>query len=223
MNQIALLANGEILSHPTPIHALQTANSIVCCDGAINKLRPEWIAPDCSEIFIVGDGDSWGKKNTIQDLFHNVQLHFVHISEQDDNDLTKAFHFILQHFDLQQIKCITLLGTTGLRDDHSLANISLLGLYYKELITLHHTSITLTMPTNYGIFTPVFGQATLQSHPGQQVSLFSLTPNTPITVKRLKYPIEHRQLTMLWQGSLNEAINDDFEVSGGLLLIYQAF
>ena len=77
------------------------------------------------------------------------------------------------------------------------------------------------MVSDYGIFRPVLGRVTLDTFPGQQVSLFSLTPDTPVSVEGLRYPISGRPLRQWWEGTLNEALGDRFTVDGGLLIVYQ--
>ena len=82
------------------------------------------------------------------------------------------------------------------------------------------------MVTNYGIFTPILKTHTFQSHQGDAVSVFSFTPKTHLTFHGLKYPVNNRCFNHLWEGSLNEALADEFTVElhdEGRILVYQAF
>jgi thiamine pyrophosphokinase len=82
------------------------------------------------------------------------------------------------------------------------------------------------MVTNYGIFTPIRQTATFESYPGQQISVFSFTPDTEITYHGLKYPVQKEKFKELWEGSLNEATSDRFSIeleSEGVVLVYAAF
>ena len=47
-----------------------------------------------------------------------------------------------------------------------------------------------------------------------------------MSVRGLRYPIENRRLTEWWEGTLNEALGDEFEVilkEGAKVLVYRAF
>lgn len=113
---------------------------------------------------------------------------------------------------------VLILGATGLREDHSLGNISLLMLYAEEFGRVE-------MLSDYGRFTPVLKTGVLESRKGQQVSLFSLFPFGTVSVRGLRYPIENRRLTAWWEGTLNEALGDEFEVilnEGAKVLVYRS-
>ena len=98
------------------------------------------------------------------------------------------------------------LGATGLREDHTLGNISLL-MDYAPLFQ------RIEMLSDYGIFTPILQTTTLESKPGTQVSLFSLAPSGTISTTGLRWPIRNRRLTAWWQGTLNEATGNNFTVT----------
>ena len=66
------------------------------------------------------------------------------------------------------------------------------------------------MVSDFGWFTPLYRTTTLDSEPGQQVSLFSLYPNGRISVSGLRYPIEKRRLLYWWEATLNEATGKEF-------------
>ena len=101
---------------------------------------------------------------------------------------------------------VLILGATGLREDHTLGNISLL-MDYAPLFQ------RIEMLSDYGIFTPILQTTTLESKPGTQVSLFSLAPSGTISTTGLRWPIRNRRLTAWWQGTLNEATGNNFTVT----------
>ena len=145
-----ILANGEQPEHSIPVHLLRESPYIVCCDGAIQ--RCDWADA------VVGDGDSipsWAREE-YECIFHQED-------EQDDNDLTKATRFCLK----QGHHKIVYLGATGLREDHTLGNISLIMRYAREY------GIEPIMATNHGWFVPANGTCEFESFPGQQVSIFN--------------------------------------------------
>lgn len=200
-----LLADGLFPTHPLPLNSLQQADAVVCCDGAAQKLLDYGQIPD----FIVGDCDSISPE--LKSRFYD---RLIHNPDQETNDLTKGFHFCLQ----QGATDITILGATGLREDHTLGNISLLADYASELPSVR-------MMTDFGIFIVIHHATTIKSYPGQQISLFSSDPNQRITSQGLKYPLNNRTLTNWWQGTLNECLSDSFQIdlSHGSLLIFQGY
>lgn len=214
-----ILANGEFPSHPVPLHALASATQLYCCDGAIKKLSAylqEGHIIAASTIYVVGDGDSEGFDSIALPQGYHVVYH--HESEQDYNDLTKTMRLATSH----SVEDIVLIGATGLREDHTLGNISLLSYYLAERFPLR----SLVMLTNYGRFTPILTTTTFDSHPSQQVSIFSLSPEARITLHRLRYPWHHKPIRQWWQCTLNEAIANAFtvEIEGeGEVIVYQTY
>lgn len=201
-SRTVILANGEFPSNPICLSILRNSEYLVCCDGAINSLSKTDIIPNA----IVGDCDSLSEDN---------RVHFAHIihriSEQDTNDLTKAVNFCIE----QGKNKITILGATGKREDHTIANISLLCQY------INHTEIE--MITDYGIFTAITANAIFESYPKQQVSIFCMDPS-PITTQNLKYAVSNRIFTSWWQGTLNESEKDEFRIdTKGRTIVYRAF
>ena len=218
---ITIIANGEFPRTPYPLSCLGEACQIVCCDGAFEKyLRRYHDLPAPPERFtVIGDGDSMSPAVWAEAEALGLHPDRIKISEQETNDLTKAVTHTILHSRQEGIPdCdihITILGATGLREDHTLGNISLLGHYAEQ-----YPVIEFRMVSDYGIFRPVRGRSAFDTFPGQQVSIFSLTPDTPVSVEGLRYPLAGRPLRQWWEGSLNEALGDRFTVEGGLLIVY---
>ena len=199
---VVILAAGDFPKAAAPLRALHEADLRICCDSAAESLVAYGLEPDR----IVGDMDSLSPK--LQACYADI---ITHVAEQDDNDLTKAFHLALT---LNPAR-ITLVGATGRREDHTLGNISLLAYYAME-----YPEVGFEMVGDYGVFLPFSGVRRFETHQGQQVSLFSLTPDEPVSVSGLRYPIEGRCLRWWWEGTLNEALGDSFEVRGGKGVVY---
>lgn len=188
-----VIANGRFPSTPLPLKLLQKASVLIACDGAVKTLHEMEILPTA----IVGDLDS------IPDYLQQLYADRIHkVEDQEINDLTKAVRFA--HSSGQEK--VLILGATGLREDHTLGNISLL-MDYASLFK------QIEMLSDYGLFTPLLKTSTLESEPGQQVSIFSMQPEGEITTEGLLWPIQNRKLTAWWQGSLNEAIQDTFTLT----------
>lgn len=209
---VTIIANGLFPSRPEVLDRIRRADWVVCCDGAWEKYR-DWqlrTAAAPQRVSVVGDGDSlpphWREQS--------AEAEHVHIAEQDDNDLTKAVRHVMQT-EGSAVKTVNILGATGLREDHTLGNISLLAYY-----TVLYGGVQFRMESDFGTLLPMQGHARFESHAGQQVSLFSLTPQAPVSVQGLRYPISRRCLEWWWEATLNESLGDHFEVDGGRLIVY---
>jgi len=191
----------------TPICAghMQYAHTIVCCDGAVQKLLDFGRNPD----FIVGDMDSISEEN--KNRFADI---LVLDQDQNTNDLTKAVRFCIKN----GFETLEILGATGCREDHALGNISLLANYMDDL-----TSVK--MFTDYGVFTPISKTTTFESFSNQAVSIFSITPETLITSENLAYPINNQKFTSWWEGTLNRSLGEQFTIGmdSGKVIVFQAF
>lgn len=200
--ETVILANGIFPTQPIPLSILNNCDFLVCCDGATNNLHKTNKLPDA----IVGDCDSLSEENKIR--YKNI----IHrIPEQETNDLTKAVNFCLE----RGRKRITILGATGKREDHTIANVSLLCEYMKDC--------DVEMVTDYGAFVSIDAPSIFESMEGQQVSLFCID-NSPISSQNLKYSIDNQFFTNWWQASLNESKGKEFLIETiGRTIVYRAF
>lgn len=204
MSKIVVVADGSFPVHEIPLGYLRNADFIVCCDGGAGSLINAGLIPDA----IVGDMDS------LNDELKNRFADRIFIDdEQETNDLTKSVKWCSE----SGYTDIVILGATGKREDHTLGNISLLAEYAKY--------IKVRMITDTGIFLPFLQSCKVESLPGQQVSLFSINPETEISSAGLRYPLSNRRLRNWWEATLNEALGDHFELSfnGGPVLIFLEF
>ncbi len=208
---------------------------VICCDGALQKLLSINIIPDV----VVGDGDSLGILHVetlratslqdeepqrrdvtcnvsgfaqkIKDALHRRDAKFcVSVNgheipyypdkSEEYNDLQKALKYcIAKGYDN-----ILLMGCGGLREDHFIANLSILAMYSKEML--------LSMLTEHGNFDVFYDVAEYHSFPGMQVSVFPSSPKQKFWFTGLKYPVNDRSFKWLWEGSLNEAVGEEFIV-----------
>lgn len=221
---ITIIANGEYPRGSQALRHVQAADILVCCDGALAKYL-DWIKLQphnlTHPVYAVGDGDSLTPNLEQQALRQGIRAEVHKMDGQEDNDLTKAIHFA---FDLMRQRSIaessltiTLLGATGLREDHTLGNISLLA-YHQQ----RHPDARIQLVSDYGTMRAVIGHGTFRADRGQEVSIFSLTPERPVSVSGLQYPIDQRPLGWWWEGTLNVALGGPFSVEGGLLIVYIA-
>ena len=249
---IAILANGLLPTKAEVLAYLNTAEMVVCCDGALKNyllwLHRQSTLPH-HRLAVVGDGDSLSPALLQEAADSGIVLEHHRIPEQESNDLSKAVRFAMAAVQdanatanaapIPQGQCcelrpvtskptndgsrhdchgdtlqVNILGATGLREDHTLGNISLLAHYMER-----YPNVEFVMRSDFNTFYPMQGTRQFASEKGQQVSLFSLTPEVPVSVSGLRYPIESRCLRSWWEGTLNEALGDTFEVIGGTMIV----
>lgn len=205
MKKYVIMAAGDFPSHSEPLAILQEADVLIACDSAAASLVKRGMKID----HVVGDMDSLDAeyREILKDKL-------VHIREQDTNDLQKAFRFAMEMVSPEDK--ITILGAAGKREDHTIANISLLTDF-----ALRHPGIKIY--TDTGIFFPVLQSGTFPSFPGQAISLFN--PGSGkifLDSRNLEYPLNHLELSKWWTASLNRALGDSFfltlEGEGGIVV-----
>ena len=196
-----ILASGLFPTTERALRYLREADFLACCDGAANDCVAAGFEPDV----IVGDGDSIAP-NVMERYADRV----VRIAEQETNDLSKTFHHCLQ---LGRRDAFVILGATGKREDHALANLALLMDYAEE-----HADVT--MVSDFGTFYPCCDTKRLSVNPGQEVSIWNFGASY-FSAEGLMYPLY--DFTKLWQGTLNVATRPDIAVHAkGTFLLYVA-
>ena len=201
---VIVLANGDFPVHPLPLFLLEQAQTIICCDGAAQKVTAYGKEPN----YIIGDMDSLAPE-----LLKRFQARIIPSSCQETNDLTKAVRLCIQ----KGFPHIHILGATGGREDHTIANISLLADYA--------LSLQVEMITDHGIFIPLLQPGQIRTRPGMQLSIFSLDPELSLHATGLKYPVQNVRFDSWWKGSLNEATGTEcvFDFTAGRLLVFLSY
>lgn len=198
-----IVADGTFPTHEVPLKYLKNANRIVCCDGSTQSLLIAGLQPDA----IVGDLDSLN-----DELISRFADRIFLDENQDTNDLTKAVTWCSE----MGYKDIVIVGATGKREDHTIGNISLLAEYVKD--------INVIMVTDTGVLYPYLKNCEITSFPGQQVSIFSIDPETGVTSYGLRYPLTNTKITNWWFATLNESLGDSFSLEfKGRLIVYMKF
>lgn len=199
-----IVANGAFPESERALSILRQAETIICCDGAIDKMLAHGFTPTV----IVGDCDSMLPENL--ERWKNI-LHPD--KSQEYNDLQKALKYCMQH----NLDHMALLGCDGAREDHFIANISIMATYSQWL--------DLEMVTNFGTFNVIDKTTSFPSEQGQQVSVFCKDEKLALSFEGLRYPVEKRSFSFLWEGSLNESEADYFKIilhGEGKVLVYRA-
>jgi len=198
-----IVADGAFPAHEIPLYYLKNAKRIICCDGSTESLVLAGMEPEA----IVGDMDSIN-----EELANRYADRIFRDESQETNDLTKVVMWCHE----MGYDDIVILGATGKREDHTLGNISLLMDYVGYMNVI--------MVTDTGIIMPFLKSTSINSFPGQQVSIFSIDLETEVTSHGLKYPLNHNKITNWWCATLNESLGESFSLEfKGRLLVYLKF
>jgi thiamine pyrophosphokinase len=192
-DECIILANGSAPTSELAQQYLLSGMDIIACDGALEYLDMHGLMP----VAVVGDLDSIpaGMKAEYASLLRLNE-------DQEINDLTKASRYAKS----VGYECVHILGATGLRDDHTIGNISLL-LDYSRIFR------QVDMITNHGIFMPVRGSMTIGSRAGLQISLFTPRAGVRLTTVGLRWELADKSPESWWQCTLNEALGDTVTVT----------
>ncbi len=200
---VVIICDGIFPKTEYPRYLIQRADFIACCDGAFRAYlkRMESIfggerLPDV----VIGDMDSISSslKKDYADLMVNIQ-------DQENNDQTKAFEYVMEK--VSDISEIHILGATGKREDHTIGNISLL-MEYTRKYKLEEKEISLDMISDYGIIFPITNSIDLDCGVGRKISIFTPDPSLKIKSHGLVWPLDNVVFDNWWKASLNTAAND---------------
>ena len=111
-NPVVLVANGQRPSHPKIIQIIKDAEKIICIDNGHSIIKDLNIIPSV----LIGDLDSVDLTNVDQ------SVEIIQHKDQNLSDLEKALNYCIE----KGISKVYLLASTGLRDDHNLANLILI-------------------------------------------------------------------------------------------------
>lgn len=205
-----LIYTGGALS-PAFLDEIKSGDFIIGADRGALYLIEHGIRPDLS----VGDFDSI-PSNMLEHIRSNSEK--VMTCDPIDKNLTDtelAFELALE----QSPDSIMILGATGTRLDHTLANIHMLirGLQ-------HHIPCSILDQNNYIVLT---GSSCLVENRGfTYVSLLPLTTEvTGIYLEGFQYPLENATLRLGQSLGVSNKLaggNGTVRIEGGLLLIIQS-
>ena len=197
------MGNGQFPKKEYPLYLLESADYVVCCDGALDTYLRHFSGrnlrrPDV----VVGDMDSLSKKTA--ERFRDIA---VKIDEQETNDQSKAFHYILEHF--PDVDTIHILGATGKREDHTIGNLSLLMEYAREMRRQDcGRTVFVDIVSDWSTAFAITDTCTLDVGEGRSVSI--ICPDNSLNIKSegLVWPTDNVVFDNLWQATLNRASAD---------------
>ncbi len=194
MNRIVILCDGAFPVEAYPLYLLDSAEGVVVCDGALEKLLAH--NPAASPLVIVGDMDSLPQ--ALQEQFSSKVFHET---EQDYNDLTKAMRWVLREH--PEALEITILGATGLREDHTVGNLGLL-MEFTRLFNLGARNVQ--MVSDYGTAFAITDSCELHLGEGRRFSLFSADNSLRISSEGLQWATDEVVFDAWWKATLNRTV-----------------
>lgn len=203
MAAAVIVGNGQFPKREYPLYLLESADYVICCDGAIDTYLRHFRGrnlrrPDV----VIGDMDSLSKKTA--ERFRDIA---VKIDEQETNDQSKAFHYILEHF--PDVDTVHILGATGKREDHTIGNLSLLMEYAREMRRQDcGRTVFVDIVSDWSTAFAITDSCTLDVGEGRSVSI--ICPDNSLNIKSegLIWPTDNVVFDNLWQATLNRASAD---------------
>ena len=184
-----LIANGKVSKTDYVKKIIDSNDFFISIDAKLENLKELGVRPN----LILGDLDS----AEIDGLDNQIEV--VELSDQNKTDLEKSLDYCKEH----SFKKVLILGSSGLRDDHSMANILLASSYsdnlHIELITSFYRIIFVR-------------ENTLINAPNAPVSIISLSTDNKITTRGLKYNLNNEKLKSFSHGISNEVKGENFTV-----------
>ena len=191
MEKLAVLvANGQRPNHPKIMQILKDAEEIICVDNGYEILQKLNIIPSV----LIGDLDSVNLDSVNQ----NVEV--VKKENQNLSDLEKALNYCIE----KNFTKIYLIGSTGLRDDHNLANLMLISDFIEKL--------DITVLSDEYEINAIKGKMKFSCKKGTQISLISIDTNNQVTTNGLKYNLNNEALRSSSQGLSNLVTEDNFSI-----------
>ncbi len=206
MATAVIVGNGQFPKKEYPLYLLESADYVVCCDGALDTYLRHFRnrtlrRPDV----VIGDMDSLSKKTAAK--FSDIA---VRIEEQETNDQSKAFHYILEHF--PDVDTIHILGATGKREDHTIGNLSLLMEYARELggqgDAAGGRAVFVDIVSDWSSAFAITDTCDLNIGEGRSISIISPDNSLKIKSKGLVWPTDNVIFDNLWKATLNRAATD---------------
>jgi len=192
MTNVVILCNGAFPTEPYPLYLLDSADAVVCCDGALEHFLERY-GDERQPAAVIGDMDSLPEE--LQRKYAGL---IVKVEEQDDNDQTKAMRYVLSHF--PEATDITFLGNTGRREDHTIGNLGLL-MEYTRMFDLGDRRVSAV--SDYGTAFAITDSCDLHLGEGRRISLFSADNSLKINSTGLEWPLDDVVFDAWWKATLN--------------------
>lgn len=215
MNDVIIISGGTIQTDFALTFLkkrIKPDTCIIAADRGLEFLAETEYMPDV----VVGDFDSLSERGSqYLDSLKNTEILRLK-PEKDDSDTQSAANYAMD----RGAKRITVLGATGNRIDHLLANFGL-------LVMAKNKGTSMDLVDQYNYIRLIESGTVLQRETqfGKYVSFFSIGGDvTGLTLKGFKYPLDGHRLTPSDSGLTvsNEITDTEAEVTfdGGTLLMF---
>ncbi|MFH2092456.1 MAG: thiamine diphosphokinase [Pseudomonadota bacterium] len=176
-----IIASGDLDLTPKIAQIITKARLIICADGGARHLRALNILPHV----LIGDFDSIHPDDRAFLIEQKVrQIQFPSKKDQTDSELCVMWAVE------QGATKVTLLGVTGSRLDHTLANIFLL-----KKLAEHHIPARIINSNNELYL--VLDSLELSGHPGDLLSIIPITDTVSgVTLKGLEFSMKDGRIEM---------------------------
>lgn len=201
--QVALVANGEIISYAKTKGLLSAFKKVVAVDGGLDHCEKMGIIP----CMIIGDLDSVSEASLKK--YSDIPI-LKYSRDKDESDLELAIQELLK----QGIESLALFGVLGQRVDHLLYTLYLLTRYPSKLVILSEEETIFCLQN----------QSQVAASPGQTISLIPLNQVTEVTTEGLKWEVHQATFDKKFMSLSNICLGNSFNVavkSGDLLCCLQ--
>ena len=181
-----LIANGEISETQYVKSIIDSNNFFISIDSKLENLSKLGIKPN----LILGDLDT----ASIHKRDSNTKV--IKLYDQSKSDFEKSLDYCIS----ENIRNLYILGATGERDDHNLANIMIAQQYSDAL----HIELI----TNFFQIFFVNGSKEILEKKYRNLSMMSLIDDNKITTSGLQYNLSDEKLNSYSHGISNRIVSD---------------
>lgn len=212
MSVAVIIGNGDFPRKEFPRALLRQADLVVCCDGGVSSFlrnRARIFSTAREPDLIIGDMDSIPRK-----LAGRYSTILIHSSDQETNDQTKAFRHIVENH--PEVSTVHILAGTGKREDHTVANLSLLMDYASKYGASGNPSedeVFVDMVSDHSTAFALTDSCDLHIGAGRSFSLFSPDNSLRIESSGLVWPTGGVVFDNWWKASLNKSSQDVVSLS----------
>ncbi len=180
--RVLILANGDPPSNSLAIKIANASDLIVAVDGAIYSADSLQITPD----ILTGDFDSVDLDSIRQ---HYPLISMIETPDQEKADLEKAIDFVVK----MGATSITVIGATGGRMDHTMANVTMLMnstvpvIFEDDFGSMQYLKPNAVEPETATILA-------IEGAVGDTISLVTFEVDTTVSVSGAGWPLNHAHL-----------------------------
>nr|WP_300005822.1 thiamine diphosphokinase [Tissierella sp.] len=190
-----IISSGEIKDYKLLKQTSSESDYIVCADGGVNHLLKVGMVPD----MVIGDLDSIGEDELSIIKKKNIKINeFPQMKDETDTELC------VEHLIQKGIRDITLMGVTGSRMDHTIANIYLL-----KKIYIKGAKASVINENNRIYY--LEGELDLKRRDGYYISIIPLTEKgAVVSLSGFLYPLESELIEFSSTRGISNKIIDNF-------------